>query len=194
MADTVSPPAIPERRLFENGWAEAERTVETVASVPGLKVLSHTVVYDDIDLRRRVIEAGGADRMWAFFFASRLEFRPALGVGLASFAGSRVSREAREGFADELRARGFEDVVEGERSSLRTASGTKARMTTYNTRLQVGEATVEATGHLAVWHDGEFRIAGGVYPESGLGVEVDTETAAEELFDLIRAVGEPERR
>jgi len=50
-------------------------------------------------------------------------------------------------------------------------------------------------GFLAVWLDGEFRIAGGAYPESGLEgllaeADVDPDGAAyrEELLALIRAV------
>jgi hypothetical protein len=189
-----NPPAVPERRLAESGWARTETTAETVASLAGVDVTAHTVVYDDLDLRRRVIEAGSPDRVWRFFFASRLTFSPALSASVARFAKSTILRRSREGFADELRERGFEAVAADETTDLDLGDGTTAGLTEYDAVFEAEEETIPITGGAAAWHDGTFYVAGGAYPTDGLGVDLPVETYETELRELIRAVAENVRR
>jgi hypothetical protein len=192
--DAVDPPAIPERRLLDSGWAKKEEVVETVASVAGITVRAHTAIYDDIDLRRRVIESGGTDRVWRFFFASRMVFTPSLSASIIRFAKPRVFREAREGFADELRERGFEGVTIGETTGMRIDSDTTGKLTTYEAVFEAEDRTVPIAGRAATWYDGTFYVAGGAYPTENLDVGLPTEKYDEELLSLTRSVGETEQR
>jgi hypothetical protein len=187
------PPAVPERRLLGSGWAKNEETAERVASLAGVTVRAHTAVYDDLDLRRRVIEAGGADRVWRFFFASRLVFTPALSAAVILLAKSRIFREAREGFADELRERGFEDIVVGETTDVEVGDGTTGKLTTYEAVFETDGRTRPIVGRAATWYDGTFYVAGGAHPSENLGVDLPTEKYDDELQDLIRSVGETGR-
>lgn len=190
---TPDPPAVPERRLFDSGWEKKETTVETVASLAGVTVQAHTAIYDDIDLRRRVIEAGGTDRVWRFFFASRLVFTPSLSASVIRFARSRIFREAREGFADELRERGFENVSIGETTKVRLDDERTGKLTTYEAVFETDSRTIPIAGRAATWYDGTFYVAGGAYPTENLGVEVPAEEYDTEIRDLIRSVGGTER-
>jgi hypothetical protein len=191
---TPDPPAVPERRLFDSGWAKKEDVVETVASVAGFTVRAHTAIYDDIDLRRQVIEAGGTDRVWRFFFASRLVFTPSLSASIIRFTKPRVFREAREGFAEELRDRGFVGVSVGGTVDMRIDDGTTGELTTYEAVFEAEDRTVPIAGRSATWYDGTFYVAGGAYPTENLDVELPTEKYEEELRGLIRSVGETARR
>lgn len=183
------PPAVPERRLLDSGWAKNEETVETVASLAGVTVRAHTAVYDDLDLRRRVIEAGGADRVWRFFFASRLVFTPGLSASVVRFAKSRIFREAREGFADELRERGFEDVTIGETIDIEIDDETTGKLTTYDAVFETVGRTIPIVGRAATWYDGTVYVAGGAHPTENLGVDLPAKEYDDELQDLIRSVG-----
>lgn len=186
---TPDPPAVPERRLLDSGWARTETTAETVASLAGVTVRAHTAIYDDVDLRRRVIEAGGPDRVWRFFFASRLVFTPSLSASVVRFARSRIFREAREGFADELRERGFENVSIGETTEVRLDDERTGKLTTYEAVFENEGRTIPIAGRAATWYDGTFYVAGGAYPTENLGVELPADEYDAEIRDLIRSVG-----
>jgi len=219
-------PSVPDERLADS-WTLAEESSETRFELPTMRVVGHTRLYEDTELREAVREETGIDRRWRFFFATRLEFTPPLapGVGPAMLYGS-VSTEAKREFAADLKKRGFEDVSRTRGERVRTETGDRAALTKYRARYRLdlgndegsehanGNAeendtptgdgvpsdtrTLPVTGWLAIWiHRGEFRLAGGAYPDRPLAavlgvaddrLETGSTTYRDELLDLIRAV------
>jgi len=190
----------PVEQLEAGGWTLAEESTETLFELSAARVEGHTRIYEDAELRGAVREAAGVDQLCRFFFATALEFSPPLAPGVAPMVRPTVASEARREFAKDLEGRGFVDVGRGRTRGVRIDSGVRARLTDYRAVYPVhaGEASVDlrVRGFLAVWLDEEFRIAGGAYPESGLGdlladadVEPDGSAYREELLELIRAVG-----
>ena len=185
----MDPPTPDQTRLSECRWTLSREEAESVYEGLGVSVTARTAVYEDADLRERIVEAGGEDRVWRFFFASRLDITPSSGFGMVSAARPYVVRESKETFADELRDRGFENIAHGDTETVRIG-GHRARMTPHRARLSLDGADVRILGTVVVWHDGDFYVAGGAYPASGLGrwVDVDPYAYEEELLELIRAV------
>jgi hypothetical protein len=190
----------PVERLEAGGWVLVEESTETLFELSAARVEGHTRVYEDAGLRRAVREASGVDQLCRFFFTTAVEFSPPLSPGVAPVIGPTVASEARREFANDLEARGFVDVDRGRTRKVRVDSGVRARLTDYRAvyPLRAGNASVDlrVRGLLAVWLDDGFRIAGGAYPESGLGdlladaaVEPDGSAYREELLELIRATG-----
>jgi hypothetical protein len=204
--DAARFPDVPADRL--DGWTRTESLSETVFELSAVSVRGHTSIYEDRDLRTAVREASGGDldRMWRFFFATRLVFSPPLPPGIGpSAVFSTVAARADTQFVDDLESRGFRDVSRGRGERIRVDSGDRARLRKYDARLDVdapGERTVTlpVTGFLAVWTtDGDFRLGGGAYPARSLAdalamdvgddrVATEPTTFREELLDLIRAV------
>jgi hypothetical protein len=185
----MDPPTPDSTRLSEGGWSLSREEAETVHEGLGVSVTAHTAVYEDGDLRERIVEAGGEDRVWRFFFASRLDITPSPGFGMASAARPYVVRESKETFIEELHERGFEDVADGDTETVKLG-GRRGRMTPHRARLSTADRDVEVLGAVVVWHDGDFHVAGGAYPVSGLEplVDVDGDAYETELLELIRAV------
>jgi hypothetical protein len=190
----------PVERLEAGGWSLVEESAETLFRLPGLRVEGRTRIYEDVSLRRAVREAVDVDQVCRFFFATAVEFSPSLSPGAAPMIEPTVASEARREFAADLRERGFVDVDRGRTRNLRVEAGSRARLTDYRAAypLRTDSANVDlrVRGFLAVWRDGDFRIAGGAYPEAGLAdllrdadVEPDGNRYREELLELIRAVG-----
>lgn len=190
----------PVELLEAGGWELAEESAETLFELSAVRVEGRTRVYEDAALRRAVREGAGVDRLCRFFFATVLEFSPPLASGVAPVVESTVAREARREFADDLAERGFVDVERGRTGNVRLDSGARARLTDYRAvyplRAESASVDLRVRGSLAVWSDGEFRVAGGAYPESGLAdlladadVEPDGSAYREELLELIRASG-----
>lgn len=210
-------PTVPESML--EGWAEQVRSEETVFRMPTAEVIGHTVLYVDADLRDTLAAAGVADVLtsdgggerlvstddggdyWRFFFATTLSFKPPLapGIGPASMRPTVVS-EARSSFADDLEARGFENVDRGRGQRVRTDSGDRASLCKYTASYPLEGGTLDVEGWLAVWSTGgTFRIAGGAYPVRGLDTllsdvpgaerpDIDPSDYRNDLLALIRAV------
>lgn len=208
-------PTVPTDRLATDGWTEVDREHRTRFELPTMRVVGHTVVYEDARLREAVRERIGLDRPWRFFFATRLEFVPPLAPGIGpAMVRPTVVTEARREFADDLRNRGFTDVRRGKRQRVRVETGDRADLTKFGARYRIDPADVEApndgtnganrvrdlpvAGWIAVWvRRGEFRLAGGVYPETGLDdafdvdddrLDLDPGAARDALLELIRAV------
>lgn len=182
-------PTVAAERLDE--WTLDARTSETVFSLSGLDVEGHTALYERADLRRAVRKAtdGALDQPWRFFFATRLTFEPPLaGVGpMAVFP--MVLSNARREFVADLEERGFEAVERGRTQRVRADSGDRIRLTKYAARFRTDTLDVGIEAWFGVWiHGGEFRIAGGASPTSGLPVELEPPAYREELLDLIRSV------
>ena len=190
MSPVAEPPTVPTERLAGSGWELARERSETVFEGLGVTVRSHTYVYEDVGLRERLVAAGSEDRVWRFFFSSRLEITPSPGFGMESVAMPHAVRESNEKFAEELRGRGFESVEAGDTQRVKLDSGTDGRLTPHHARLLVGDAEVDVAGAMAIWYDGVFLSAGGAYPEAGIDrwVDADTDAFETELLELIQAV------
>jgi hypothetical protein len=199
-------PSLPA--TLDDEWTLYERTAGVVFSLPTAEISEQTLVYEDATLRAAVRDAtdGALDRVWRFFFATRLTVSPPPppGVGTASWYPT-VASEARDAFADDLRERGFRDVDRHRGQRMRTRSGKRARLTKFTADYPVArdgdetdETSLPTEGFLAVWADGgEFRLAGGAHPTSFDGALDETERDAlgvdptsyrNELLELIRAV------
>ncbi|ADJ15976.1 hypothetical protein [Halalkalicoccus jeotgali] len=172
-------------------WTLDGRTTETVFSMSGLDVEGHTALYERADLRGPVRDAtdGGLDQPWRFFFATRLTFDPPLmGIGpMAVFP--MVLSNARRAFVADLEARGFEAVERGRTQRVRTDSGDRVRLTKYTARFAAGGVDAGIEAWFGVWtHSGEFRVAGGAYPVSGLPIDLDPVAYRAELLAILRSV------
>jgi hypothetical protein len=185
----MDPPTPDPTRLSEGEWTLSREEAETVYEGLGVSVTAQTAVYEDAALRDRIVDAGGEDRVWRFFFVSRLDISPSPGAGMASVARPHVVRESNSAFAEELADRGFEDVEAGDTDTVRIDDH-RARMTPHRARLPVDGGAVGVLGATVVWYDGGFRVAGGAYPTDGIerwtGTDPDAYEAA--LLELIRAV------
>jgi hypothetical protein len=190
------PPAPSVPSLDERGWERTDERSEVRLELPTMRVLAHTLVYEDRALRMRVREATGVDHTWRFFFATRLAFDPPLPplTGNASVYGT-VRSEAREAFVGDLRARGVDRIERARTDRTRTETGDRVSLTRYRGRYRLERERVDVpvAGLLGVWtHDGDFRLAGGWYPDQSLAVtlsgapETDPNAFRNELLDLVR--------
>ncbi|WP_136589062.1 hypothetical protein [Salinigranum halophilum] len=192
------PPAPSVPPLDEREWERTDEREEVRFELPTMRVLAHTLVYEDAALRARVRDCTGVDHTWRFFFATALEFEPPLPplTGTASVYGS-VRSEARDAFVDDLRDRGIEAIERGRTERTRTETGDRVSLTRYRGRYRLrtdeASADVPVAGLLGVWtHDGDFRLAGGCYPEQSLAAtldgapETDPNGFRDELVDLVR--------
>lgn len=195
----------PPPALDTDEWERYEETSDVVFSLPTAEVSEHTLVYEDAALRAAVREltAGDLDRVWRFYFVTRLTISPPPppGVGTASWYPT-VASEARDGFADDLRNRGFENVERHRGQRMRTKAGKRARLTKFTADYPVerdGETvTLSTEGWLAVWAEGsEFRLTGGAHPTTFAGALTDDERESlgvdpssyrNELLELLRQV------
>jgi hypothetical protein len=211
-----TPPAPGLPALDERGWVRTDERVDVRFELPTMRVLAHTLVYEDDPLRERVREATGIDHAWRFFFASRLAFEPPLPplTGTASVYGS-VRSEARNAFVSDLRERGVASIDRGRTERTRTGTGDRVSLMRYRGRYRLDDRShgdggsesddeddgrdrdepidVPIAGLLGVWtHDGDFRLAGGCYPEASLATLVENAPATDpnafrdELIDLVR--------
>jgi hypothetical protein len=193
-----TPPAPSIPSLDEREWELVEEREGVRFERPTMRVLAHTLVYDDRALAAQVREATGVDHAWRFFFATRLGFEPPLPplTGTASAYGT-VQSAARDAFVEDLRDRGVEAVERGRTERIRTETRDRVSLTRYRGRLRLdvedNPVSVPVAGLLGVWtHDGAFRLAGGGYPEQSLSTvldgapETDPVAFREELVDLVR--------
>lgn len=212
-------PEIPGELL--DGWEERVREKSTVFRIPTASVIGRTVLYEDSILRDAIAAAGFADLLasedegdrlidtdgggyWRVFFATTVSFRPPLtpGIGPTSLRPTIVT-EARRSFQRDLESRGFEGVERGSSQRVRTESGDRASLVKYTATYPLADAPTDALdveGWLAVWeHEGDFRIAGGVYPTNGVddllaGLDTaerprtDPNEYRDDLLGLIRSV------
>jgi hypothetical protein len=195
---------LPEDRLEAGGWSLVEETSETLFRLPTARVEGDTRIYEDRGLRERVEAATGFDRMWRFFFATDVHFEPPLapGIGPAMILPTVIS-EARREFAGDLRERGFTNVERTRTERIRTRSGERVRLQGFGAKLPTrgeleGVDAITVTGWLGVWTvGGEFRVAGGAYPDrleevaDALGVSdlgPSARDCRDELLRLVRDV------
>ncbi len=184
-------PTVDSARLDTAGWILKERTSETLFSLSAVRVEGHTLLYEQPEIREQVGESVEADLPWRFFFATRLAFDPPLSPGIGPLGVFPiVHSKARREFVADLRDRGFEGVKRGGTRRIRPKSGDRGRLTEYTAQFTAGDHVTEIEAWFGVWiREGEFRLAGGSYPTSGLpGIDLDPSAYREELLTLLRNV------
>lgn len=194
MGDGPDATAVAPAGLLEaGGWERLDERRERLASLPTAVVRGHTLVYEDRRLRAAVREATGLDRVWRFFFLTRLAFDPPPLPGTEPMALLPVASRARDAFEADLRERGFREVQRGRTETTRIGGG-RARLTRFRAHLPLDGDPLQVGGVLAVWVADGFRVAGGAYPED-IGdlvdlpdVDADPVRYREELLELVRAV------
>lgn len=182
-------PSVPVESLGDD-WEQVSNEVETLFELAAASVVGHTVVYEDTGLASTVTEESGVAELSRFVFATRLGFSPSLPPGSPRVVKPMVVSEATDEFATVLKERGFSDVNRQTRQRLSTGSGTRATLFGYEAQFPTEKATVPVAGWLAVWHAGDFLLAGGAYPQTfdGLAVDVDTSTYRDDLFAVLQRI------
>ncbi|WP_276239179.1 hypothetical protein [Halobaculum marinum] len=191
-------PTLPTATLDAGGWRERERRETRAFDAKVVTVDAATVVYEDVDLRERLREATGLDRLWRFFVASRLTLTPS---ATPSPPLTRIiANRAHAGFADTLGERGFDGV---RRAPDATADASESldpadRLAGYEALCRLDGVGVRARGWAAVRPaDDAYLLVGGAYPtavrEAPDAATADAVTAAldperfrEDLFALMR--------
>jgi hypothetical protein len=112
-----------------------------------------------------------------------------------------VSMRARDGFADRLRARGFDRVETRQHRSYRV-DGREGDFYRFDAECRPVGVALSAAGLTAVWPDGDgYLFAGGAYPtavdefrsdlteteRTALTDRIDANAFREELLELIRS-------
>jgi hypothetical protein len=108
-----------------------------------------------------------------------------------------VRSEARDAFVDDLRGRGVDRIERGRTERARTETRDRVSLTRYRGRYRLetrgDPVDVPVAGLLGVWtHGGDFRLAGGWYPDQSLAAtldgapETDPNAFRDELLDLVR--------
>lgn len=221
MADSY--PEVPTGLLESGFWERRRQSEDGLFSTPIVSVTGYTLVYEDAALAE-ALEATGVHVLeapieqsgdgflvdasndesgyWRTFFATALSFSPSLpaGVGAAAVRAMVRNRAARS-FESDLEARGFERIKRHRSEPLTTDGGDRAHCWTFTASYSLEEGgDIDIEAQLAVWStDGEFRVAGGLFPTDGLtellsnpdetsSIETDPDRFREELEALIRAV------
>ena len=187
----VPPPVVPNERL--DGWRQTESNIEEAFSTPVVTVSTHTVVYEETELREQIADDTGVDLPWRFFFAGRIRLDPQRQPsGLLT---SLVRRKAADGFVDRLEDRGIEGVSERDRDESRIGD-TDGLIVTYGGafRHQFDDAgdsallSLPVTALLAVWDaDGDYHVAGGAYPDG------PPDSGQDEVVDAVSETVDPAR-
>ncbi|MFB6244126.1 MAG: DUF6517 family protein [Halobaculum sp.] len=168
----VERPQLPTELL--SGWQETEATVDQPFDARVVSVYTHTVVFEDGDLARRLRETAGVDGQWRFVVAARLTLRPQTGPSRPLTR--LVADRAHANFADRLRERGLEHVRE-RGTTRREVAGTTARVGRFEAVYDPGPVSVRTTAEVAVRPTEEaYLLAGGAYP-TALRDSTDSETA-----------------
>jgi hypothetical protein len=189
------PPTLPPD--VADDWTETSVSTETVMRVRSISISVSTRVYDDESLRAAVRRAGGPDATLRFLFVSECVVPESSPSGALR---KLVTNRAKAGFADRLADRGFENVRETGRRSLRVGDA-EASAFGYEASCVLSDLSLGVEGWLVVWptESSGFYLAGGAYPTSVLSSDggaaadavsarLDPETFRTDLFDAIRSL------
>lgn len=178
-------PSPPPDAIAAGGWRERDREETTAFDAKVVTVEAATLVFEDVDLRERLADATGLQRVWRFFVASRLTLSPATKPSTALTG--LVANRALSGFADTLGERGFEGVRRT-RDGDGPAVGDDARGAGYEALCRLGGVSVRARGWAAVRPvEGSYLLVGGAYPTAVRQAPDDAAT------DAIESALDPER-
>lgn len=206
MTDTLTPPAVPEDTLEEEGWALVDERTETVFELPTMRVRGVTRRFEDEQSVEALTAAGyDIDHPVRFFAVSRLVFEPPLPPGVGkSMVAPTVRTEARKAFARRLQERGLEDVSRDRSERFRLPDRTRVRLWRHTARLPSDQFADDLPLEcwVGVWmrSDTVFVVTGGhptVTLDSRLPEAVESETLTrspgdyrDEFFALLRETGE----
>lgn len=205
MTETLTPPAVPEDTLEENGLALVDERTETVFELPTMCVRGVTRRFEDERSVEALTAAGyDIDHPVRFFAASRLVFEPPLPPGVGkSMVLPTVRTEARKAFARRLRERGLEDVSRDRTERFRLPDGSRVKLRRHTARLPSAQldAGLSLECWIAVWtlSDALCVVTGGhptVTLESRLSAAVESDVLArspgayrDEFFELLHETG-----
>lgn len=191
----MTSPPVPAAVREGDRWEHVEDADEELGGTGPVTVRAQRTLYGDRELRDRVRDATGIDRLWRSFFVSRLTTTPPLSPGIAGLVVRTVAVPvARSRFAADLRDRGFESVARTGTGRPTVGDGKRARATRFSAAIPVeGADPVDVEALLAVWDRGtDMLAAGGIYPAGPLGAAADAFRPAEdyrrELLALLREV------
>lgn len=193
---------MPTTALTERGWQQVDERIETLFSLPGMRVCGATVRYEDERTRAALNTAtdGNIDITAQFLAGTRLGFDPPLPPGVtASMVEPTLRSEARRNFADRLDERGLADIERD--GSQRIKIGRKqARVTKFRATMPLDRADLPLTCWVAVWtprSGGTVITAGHPSVELTEHLTLDSEEAClhrsgeayrEAFFEHLRAV------
>lgn len=203
---SVAAPVVPTDQLESGGWVRRDESQETVFERSygpvTLEAKSHTLAYEDQDLREAIREKtlGRVDGQMALFSATRIEFNPNLadlpGDVATSTIVDQTESAARSQFESQMRGAGLENVQQVETGSLTVDTGAETRLTTYEAEfpfdgvefpvtdeqtVTMPGSAITVAGDLAVWSQDEaVLVAGGAYPAENV-----SETVTESLSSAI---------
>ncbi|MEF8887882.1 MAG: hypothetical protein V5A30_08750 [Haloarculaceae archaeon] len=185
-----------------DGWELSEETVETLFDLPTMSVRGASRRYEDRAGRDALADATDPpyDETLRFFAATRLAFEPGLPPGTlpASILPS-VRQQARRSFKQRLRDRGVSRLSRGRSERLRV-DGSRVRARSYTGTVDTPDSqTLPVEGWLAAWHDDDFFVVTGGYPDGRLvdvfGLEgtdhllsIPPRDYRDDFFDLLRGV------
>ncbi len=205
MSEDPDPPVVPDEQLADGGWELVEESVETMATLPAMKVRGATLEYDDLRMRTAVEEAtdGALNHRIRFFAATRIGFRPQLPIGVsAAMVGTQIRSAATDKFIDRLESHGLTDIEQQDSSRLRVENGKRARVKRFRAvdPFEGVDATLPLDCLIAVWTAGkEAMIITTGYPAVSVsertGLEdpdgflsTPSETLREEVISLLKSV------
>jgi len=204
----VAPPDVPEEQLSEGGWERTDQSQETVFEREMLgttvEAKSHTLVYEDAELRQRLNEKtlGNVQSTVTVISVSHVDVSGDVD-GLPGIQGeilSRTEAAAREQFRARMEDEGLENVERTGTGELSIDTGEGARLTTYaadfpvdSFSVPVGDSetlTIEGgslgvRGDLAVWHHDDYvLIAGGVHPAENFTRQIEKDLTSAITVDV----------
>jgi hypothetical protein len=193
---------MPANALDEQGWQQVDERVETLFSLPGMRVRGATVRYEDDRTSDALEEAtdGNVDIAAQFLAGTRVGFDPPLPPGVAaSMVAPTLRSEARQNFATRLEERGLVGV-ERDGSQRIKINRKRARVTKFRATMPLDWADLPLACWVAVWtpRPGATIVTGG-HPSVTLAEQFDLdsdeaclhrsgEAYRNEFFEFLRAV------
>jgi hypothetical protein len=185
-----------------DGWELTEETVETLFELPTVSVRGASRRYEDHAGRDALADATDPpyDEPLRFFAPTRLAFEPDLPPGtLPATILPSVRQQARRSFKQRLRDRGVSRLSRGRSERLRV-DGSRVRARSYTGTVDTPDGQdLPVEGWLAAWHDDDFFVVTGGYPDGRLADIFGLEDAApglstpprnyrDDFFALLRGV------
>lgn len=174
---------MPTDELEDGGWTQTEVSVETVFSLPTVRVRTATVQYEDELTRELLTEESGhdIDVTLRFFAGTRLAFDPPLSPGVApKMIAPMLRHEAQTTFKRRLRERGLVNIDRDGSQRIRLDGKETAhlRKFTATLSLQALDARIPLACWVATWTTTEdaFIVTGG-HPTVSLADCLDLTTS-----------------
>jgi len=195
------PPTLPTTTLEQRGWRRVQDDVETLFSLPMVKVRGATVRYEDEQTREELTTTESTlDFAVRFFAGTRLYFQPPLPPGVSpKMVEPTLRTEARSRYSDRLADRGLVDI-ERDGSQQVQIDRRRARVTKFTATIPLERSDLPLTCWIAVWTPRTGpTVVTGAHPSPALadhfGLDTNSEHLhrsgedyQEEFFELLHAV------